>query len=79
MEGEILNIVLTSMVTIIMALVGFIAVRLQQNLKELKNQIEHGENRNDVQDIAISTMYKGSFNSNLLVKHDARWPRLRDS
>lgn len=74
-----IEMIVTAMLGIILTLLGFIYRELKQNLKEIRAQIKYNNSRDDAQDVAISTLYKDPFSSNMIVRHGGPWPRIKES
>lgn len=67
------------LLTVIIALLGFIWKTMRDAIKEITTQLNHHKTRHDVSDSVISSLIKESFSSELIAKKGTPWPRMRDS
>lgn len=73
---EIAVALITALLAIIIGLLSFIGKKISDLLDKLISEVELNEKRQDVTDVAVSTLLKDSFSSRGIAEGKMEWPRI---
>jgi hypothetical protein len=69
-------LVIASLLSIIIGILGFIAQKLDKNLTEIHSNLSLAHERHDVSDVMISHIIKESYNSKAIANGQEKWPNI---
>lgn len=70
---NLMPFIISSSLTIIIGLLGFIAKKFVEVIEKINQKADHNDKRDDVQDRIISELIKKHFDSSAIVKNGI-WP-----